>query len=149
MRCIGIMVGAAGGGQRRAGGPGAWPLAAVRRRHGGLVAWGLGLLGVLARRLLRHSSCHNGGVDVSGMRRVQARVAALGRDEQAAVSFAVVEVMRPLAELDDPFVAPADAGRLLAGARSASPEVLPRVLAAAEALPGADAGAEPPGQAAV
>src|SRR5258708_20145201 len=55
--------------------------------------------------------------------------------------------MRPLAELDDPFVAPADAGRLLAGARSASPEVLRRVLAEAEALPGVTAGEEPPGNA--
>ena len=78
-------------------------------------------------------SCHNGGVDVSGMRPVQARVARLGRDEQAAVSFAIVEALRPLAELGDQFVAPADAGRLLAGARSASPEVLRQVLAEAEA----------------
>src|SRR5258707_994516 len=81
------------------------------------------------------------------MRRVQARVAALGRDEQAAVWFAVVEALRPLAELGDQFVAPADAGRLLAGARSASPEVLRRVLAEAEALPGMTAGEEPPGNA--
>src|SRR5258708_11673925 len=147
MRCIGIMVGTEGRVQRRARRPGAGPLAPVRMPPGRLVAWGLGLVGVLARRLLRHSSCHNGGVDVSGMRRVQARVAALGRDEQAAVSFAVVEVMRPLAELDDPFVAPADAGRLLAGARSASPEVLRRVLAAAAGPPGGASWEGPPGDA--
>jgi hypothetical protein len=86
-------------------------------------------------------------VDVGDVRRVQARLACVGRDEQAAVSLAIVEALGPLAELGDQSLTPADAGRLLAGARSASPEVLRQVLAEAEALPVMAASEEPPGRA--
>jgi hypothetical protein len=107
--------------------------------------------GLGAGEAVADSSCHNDVVDISDLRRVQARLAHLQRDEQAAMSFAIVQALRPLAELGKEVVAPADAVRLLAGAQSAmesaSPDALRLLLAEAEAMPVMAASEEPPGNA--
>jgi hypothetical protein len=101
--------------------------------------------------LLLRSSCHNDVVDVTNLRRVQARLASLPRGEQAAVSLAVAEALRPLAKLGEQVAASADVTRLLGAARSAIESVslvaLRQLLAEAEAMPVMAVRDEPPGNA--
>jgi hypothetical protein len=85
------------------------------------------------------------GVSLADMQGVQDRVGGLRREEQAAVAFAIVEALGPLAELGDPFVAPAGIRRLMGDALSAGPGALPQVLAEVQALPVMAADQEPPG----
>jgi hypothetical protein len=79
-------------------------------------------------------------MDVTDLRRVQARLGGRPRGEQGAVSIAVTEALGPLAEMGGQFVAAGDVMRLLADARpaieSAGRGALRRLLAEAEAMPG-------------
>jgi hypothetical protein len=82
------------------------------------------------------SSCHNDVVDVTDLRRVQARLGDLPRGEQAEVSLAVAEALRPLAELGEQMVAPGVVAQLLGDARPVTESVslgaLRQLLAEAE-----------------
>lgn len=106
---------------------------------------------ILSQRLLLHSSCHNGVVDITDLRRVRARLGGLPTGEQAAISLAIAEALGPLAELGEQVVAAAEVARLLGDARSAIESVslvaLRQLLAEAEALPVMAACEEPPGNA--
>jgi hypothetical protein len=90
-------------------------------------------------------------VDITDLRRVQARLGGLPRGEQVAVSLAVAEALGPLAGLGEQVVASADVARLLSDARpaleSGSLVALRRLLAEAEAMPVMAAREEPPGNA--
>jgi hypothetical protein len=94
--------------------------------------------------------CDNVGVNVADLRGVQARLGGLHRDELAAASFAVVDVLRPFAELGGAETAyPLEIARLLDMAvvamRSQSVGSSRAHLAEVEAIPVVAASEEPAG----